>query len=236
MDFVRLVILFFVVLVCLIVLKQANATSDIVTAHVINMERSKDRLEEITGYAEQARMRIVRWPAVDGRTIEESDIASLKLSKIVYRSTKEKNQPGVIGCFLSHRSLMRHLATVPTAGNNAHLVLEDDAYIPPDFWQQWDEVRADLPADWDIVQLAVTFPNLKQLRGRIHTHLHDRGNVGAVAYVVRHRALKKINTCLDIMYDPVDVMYRDKWREWKMYIVWPEICPHFDHGKSTIVV
>lgn len=208
----------------------------IVSAHVINMDESKDRLAECMEHAHAAQINAVRWPAVDSRNFKEDDVVRYKLSKYIWKWAVENKKPGVLGCFLSHKTLLLHLESeVPAAAGDAHLILEDDAYIPPDFWAQWNKVCADLPSDWDIVQLGVTFPNLKQLKGDVHVHLNDRGNVGAFAYVVRHRALSKINAHLEYMNDPIDVMFRKKWREWNYYIVWPEICPHNDHGESTIV-
>ena len=86
-------------------------------------------------------------------------------------------------------------------------------------------------------QLGVTYPNLKRKSGcqRLHRHMGTRGNVGAFAYVVKHSSLPKINAHMSYMYDPIDVMIRNKQDEWNIYYAWPEICRHNDHGLSTIV-
>ena len=60
--------------------------------------------------------------------------------------------------------------------------------------------------------------------------------MGGFAYMVRHGSLRKINNAVAVMYDPMDVMLRNQWKTWKMYILWPELCPHNDHGESIIVV
>lgn len=208
----------------------------IADTHVINMDKSRDRLAEIQAAAKQANLPLIRWPAVDGTTIKEDDVRQHKVSKLITRHTAEKKQPGVIGCFLSHKTLLKHLETRSVSKSDAHLILEDDAAIPADFWEQWNKFSASVPADWDIVQIGVTFPNLKPLQGRLHTHSESRGNVGAFAYLVKHESLPKINAHLEYMYDPIDVMLRNKQNEWKIYFAWPEICPHNDHGNSTIVV
>lgn len=207
----------------------------IASAHVINMDAHTDRRAEFMKHADAAGLTVKRWVAVDGSKITNDDLPRLGISKYIYKYSQEHKQPGLLGCFLSHRGLLRHLESVRCSSNDAHLIFEDDAYIPPDFLTQWRAVCTDLPDDWDIVQLGVTFPNLRCARGRIHTHLNDRGNVGGFAYAVRHSALRKINSYTTHMYDPMDVMLRNKWREWKMYIVWPQVCPHNDHGKSVIV-
>jgi hypothetical protein len=81
----------------------------IVDSHVINMDKSRDRLAEIQASAKQANLPLIRWPAVDGTTIKEDDVRRHKVSKLITRHTAEKKQPGVIGCFLSHKSLLKHL-------------------------------------------------------------------------------------------------------------------------------
>ncbi len=207
------------------------------SVYAINMDKSQDRWAEIQELARQAKVPLQRWRAVDGSQIKEDDVRKWGVSKLIVRHTTEKKQPGVVGVFLSHKTLLKHLETQTANSGDAHLILEDDAYIPPDFWGQWNSLAAEFPTDWDIVQLGVTFPNLKPKPGcqRLHQHMGDKGNVGAFAYVVRHSSLPKINAHMSHMYDPIDVMIRNKQNEWKIYYAWPEICAHNDHGSSTIV-
>jgi GR25 family glycosyltransferase involved in LPS biosynthesis len=221
----------------LLAYQQHSVPIRIVDAYVINMDRSQDRWEELVVQARQADLAVQRWRAVDGSTITEETVRQYNVSKLITRHTKEKKQPGVVGCYLSHKTLLAHLETTSAHSADAHLILEDDAAIPADFWNQWNALAKELPADWDIVQIGVTYPNLKQIPGckRLHTHSGPRGNVGAFAYVVRHGSLRKINTHLTYMYDPIDVMIRNKQDEWRILIAWPQICPHNDHGRSTIV-
>lgn len=224
----------------LLSLRHRKTPIRIADVYVINMDKSQDRWEELRIQAKSADMTIHRWRAVDGTQITEETVRQHHVSKLITRHTTEKKQPGVVGCFLSHKMLLRHLeATDATdAGSlEGHLILEDDAAIPADFWDQWNALAAELPHDWDIVQIGVTYPNLKRVPGceRVHSHSSAKGNVGAFAYVVRHGALPKINEHLSYMYDPIDVMIRNKQNEWRIYFAWPQICPHNDHGVSTIV-
>jgi GR25 family glycosyltransferase involved in LPS biosynthesis len=223
---VAVVVTIAVFLVALGVWQRRPAAPTLASFHVINLERSKDRLTRIQTSAEAANIPLVRWPAVDGASIQEDDCARLGISKSIYRYSRDKGQPGLVGCFLSHRTLLESLRDTPAASDAAHVVFEDDATIPADFWDQWRALP--IPADWDIVQLGVTFPNLRPVAGhdRIYRHIGDRGNVGGFAYVVRHGALPKICEHAAYMYDPLDVMVRNKHKEWNIYIVWPEVCPH----------
>jgi GR25 family glycosyltransferase involved in LPS biosynthesis len=173
---------------------------------------------------------------VRGKDITEEDLVPMKLSKYIYKYGNMTNQHGILGCFLSHRTLLEHLSNMSCSKNDCHLVLEDDAFVPPDFLTQWNDILEDVPDDWDMIMLGIQFPNLRQLKGRVHTHLANKGNVGTHAYMVRHRALKKITKHLEYMYDAIDLMLRNKWKEWKIYVLWPQICRVNDHGISTIVV
>lgn len=207
------------------------------SVYAINMDKSLDRWREISELSRIAKVPLQRWRAVDGSLIKEDDVRKWGISKLIVRHTTEKKQPGVVGVFLSHKTLLKHLESQKANSGDAHLILEDDAYIPADFWDQWNALSSEFPADWDIVQLGVTYPNLKSLRGckRLHGHQGAKGNVGAFAYVVRHASLPKINQYMSYMYDPIDVMIRNKQDEWGIYYAWPELCRHNDHGNSTIV-
>ena len=207
----------------------------VATTHVINLKSSVERYTQFMKNANTAGINVNRWEAIDGSTIQESDCCRLGISKYIYKYAKIHKQPGLIGCYLSHRSLLNHLGTIRCSDNDAHIIFEDDAYIPPNFWKQWDSLVKDLPHDWDILQLGVTFPNLQSVKGSIHKGIRCKGNVGGFAYAVRHSSLKKICKHIEYMYDPMDVMIRNQWQTWHIYIAWPQICPHNDGGVSTIV-
>ena len=49
----------------------------LVSAHVINMEGSEDRLAEFQEHAVTAGLPVIRWPAVNGKTISEADLVPL---------------------------------------------------------------------------------------------------------------------------------------------------------------
>lgn len=228
-----------IITLCLLVIRWLHnkAPIRIADVYVINMDKSKDRWEEIQVQARTAKMTLHRWRAVDGTKITEDNVREYSVSKLITRHTTEKKQPGVVGCYLSHKTLLKHLESVSAGSNDAHLIFEDDAAIPADFWEKWNTFAKEVPADWDIIQIGVTYPNLKKVPGckQVHMHAAQKGNVGLFAYLVKHSSLPKINEHLTYMYDPIDVMLRNKQDEWKIYIAWPQICAHNDHGRSTIV-
>jgi GR25 family glycosyltransferase involved in LPS biosynthesis len=204
------------------------------SAHVINMDTSVDRLNEFMTYASQAGVKVIRWPATDGRKLTRDDITAMKLSHTAYHYSKKTNMPGILGCFVSHRSLLQHLHASPAGPNDVHLIFEDDARIPRDFKTEWAILQRQLPHDWEFVYLGVTNPNTRPLHGRIHKPVSSVGNKGMFAYAVKHSALPKITKHLEWMNDPADNMIANKNQEWKMYVLLPQLVPHNDHGKSTI--
>ena len=204
--------------------------------HVINMESSRERYAEFQTYARNAGIHVTRWPAVDGQSIQSSDLKRLKLSRTAYKYSKHMKQPGILGCYLSHRTLLTHLATTHAGPNDIHFIFEDDAHIPTDFTAQWNITAKDLPHDWDFVYLGITFPNIKSYKGRLHTPMaQHEGNQGMFAYAVKHSSLHKINKLLEYMSDPADNMIANKHGAWNVFVIYPELCPHNDHGKSSIV-
>jgi GR25 family glycosyltransferase involved in LPS biosynthesis len=189
----------------------------ILTTHVINLDSSIARWTDISRMAQAAKMPIERFPAVDVRGLSVTNAS--KLLPMAQRSlnhTMQQEGPGAIGCFLSHRNLMQHLLNTSNATNHipyAHLILEDDAIIEPDFvtrWTAvWEEIRK-LRGKWDILFLGLTRPSLLPIPGfnLLHTINSTRGNHGTHAYVVRHGSLPKIVQALAIMRSPVDIQYK----------------------------
>jgi glycosyl transferase family 25 len=229
------VILFICVIYLIVYTLYTKRPIKISDAYVINMDKSHDRLIKIQEDAKKANIKLTRWSAIDGSKLNNDDMDKYNISKLIRRYIKEKNEPGVIGCYISHVSLLKHLETLSVKNSDAHLIIEDDAIIPVDFWQQWNDFSLEVPSDWDIIQIGVTFPELKPLNGtRVHVHSSDRGNVGAFAYLVKHGSLPKINDYLKYMSDPIDEMFHNKLDEWKIYYAWPQICSH-GNQKSTIV-
>lgn len=106
--------------------------------YVINLDRSKDRLDHITKIFAEQRLDFIRIPAVDGRTLSEEVINSWLPRSICLRQPS----PAEIGCFLSHRECLRLIAEGDDdfaaifeddviISNDARFFLRDAAWIPP---------------------------------------------------------------------------------------------------------
>jgi hypothetical protein len=93
------------------------------TVYVINLEHRTDRWESITKMAEAAGLQINRWNAVKAADID------LEKHRIGIRVKKQS----CIACTLSHFEIYRDALS---KGYKKVLVLEDDAVIPPDLYEQ----------------------------------------------------------------------------------------------------
>jgi len=90
--------------------------------YVINLERSKDRLDHITAVFEDQGLDFERMPAVDGRALPEETYRQLtSVSNWPLQLTRTE-----VGCLLSHRACLRLIAE----GSDAYgAVFEDDIVL-----------------------------------------------------------------------------------------------------------
>lgn len=208
----------------------------LVSTHVINMDKSEDRYAQFMRMASTAGLTVTRWPGVNGKTLGPADRLKYNVPRSVYEKYEHGRRLGVIGCYLSHASLMRHLESSPVGDNDYHLICEDDAVLPTNCVTAIQGLVARLPADWDILQLYNNKPKTVPWSGNIHTLSPDATdhNWGNVAYVVRHGSLRKINAHLAIMRGPVDNQMLEKAQEWKWFCVVPNFVSTDDGGKTTL--
>lgn len=111
---------------------------------VINLDRSADRWTDLSTRANAAGFQPVRFPAIDGQTLPQAEIARLNS---LQTGTRPLLGAGEIGCFLSHRALWQRLLDRPA---DWMLVLEDDVHF-----HNLAPLLADsswLPADADFVK------------------------------------------------------------------------------------
>ena len=70
---------------------------------IINLDRSKDRLENIKENCKNANINFIRWNAIDG--------SKLNINKLISNNQLDSNHKmmvGAIGCSLSHISLWKY--------------------------------------------------------------------------------------------------------------------------------
>lgn len=129
--------------------------------YVINLERSKDRLEHITTVFHQCGLEFERIPAVDGRALPQDKFKNLtSVRDWPFELTHTE-----VGCFLSHRKCLRLIAE----GDDAYgAVFEDDIILSPNaalFLKDWSWI----PAGADIVKIDTA--EIKCLTGPVSAEL-----------------------------------------------------------------
>jgi len=205
------------------------------SVHAMNLDKDTERWAALTKSATAANIHIERWPATYGKEIPYEKFRELGVGHALVRPNRHDKKHehlvnlGVVGCFISTRSLLTHLSEQSFAKSAGHFILDDDIEIPQDFLNKWEEKRHLIPADWDIVYLGIwnitgtdVAPGLKKLRSARETD--EAPNVGTHAYIVRHGAIKsKILPWLRYMIDAIDEQYVMKFDEWNVYGVEPNI-------------
>ena len=116
---------------------------------VINLDKSKDRLEKISRQLNDRGLEFERFPAVYGKLLSEEDL------KPIYHPNREyftgELSRGEIGNYLSHYGVMREIIQ---KRYDVSLVLEDDVELHPNnFKGRIDSIISHAPKDWDIIYL-----------------------------------------------------------------------------------
>ncbi|EJF91185.1 glycosyltransferase family 25 protein [Bartonella tamiae] len=113
--------------------------------YVINLDRSKDRLEFVKKAFNSAGLDFIRVSAVDGKKIPEDEF--LRLTKV--RNWSKKLTYTEVGCFLSHLECLRLIAE----GDEPYgAIFEDDIKLSPHastFLKDWHWI----PENTDIVKI-----------------------------------------------------------------------------------
>lgn len=111
--------------------------------HFINLDRSKDRLEEFTR-TNRHLSELSRFSAVDGRSL---DLAALAKNGVVTADILTNYTLGGVGCVMSNLALWDMAITT----GQSVTICDDDAIFNRGFDQAAEEVMRSLPAGWDFV-------------------------------------------------------------------------------------
>ena len=211
----------------------------------INLDRDTDRQRQFASMAHRLPKHAQRWRATDGRQEDRHtallDGVSTGFTKSMDKQANETSQkvlnhPGVIGCWLSHKRLLAHLASLPLPDSHGHLILEDDIVIPEQFAQRWAQVQSYVPYNWDFVYLYTMNTHGDRINPYVLRWKHDkiRANAGTQGYLVRHGALPDILAKLQYMDSPIDCQYYRHFGDLNVYILDPPLIQHSD-VESTIL-
>jgi GR25 family glycosyltransferase involved in LPS biosynthesis len=96
---------------------------------VINLDKDKERLAQFLRDARMLNQAVQRWPATYGKAVERTDAEAEGIHpsltgpdnmKDRHMTTKIIRRPGEYGCWLSHKRLLQHLATLPVSDSHGH--------------------------------------------------------------------------------------------------------------------
>jgi len=200
----------------------------IATAHVINLDRD---VKKLAAFQKQPfPFPVERWTATYGKDLNAYSLPEQGVGSVIYikgkgayglDQSKDLRNLGAIGCFLSHRALLQHCATLQVPDTAGHLILEDDVAVDDTFQRKWDERRLLIPKDWDIVYLGIHSPIGNSIGNdilKLQPTSDDGKNVGTHAYIVRHGVLRtSLLPFLENMTDAIDQMYKRKFSTLNVY-------------------
>ena len=95
--------------------------------YVINLDRSPERLSNISAQCKKYNIDFVRIPAFDGSTL---DLEKLAYDTACRYEMGRSIQPGEVGCFLSHK---KALDAFLSSEDDYAVILEDDAILSKNF-------------------------------------------------------------------------------------------------------
>jgi len=188
---------------------QESGIRNQVKCYVINLDRSKDRLEHITRIFDEQGLVFERIAAVDGRLLSDIEFNHL---------TSKRNWPhelthNEVGCFLSHRECLRLIAESDELWG---AIFEDDIILSPNihsFLQNPDWI----PEGTNIAKLdtakincAVKYPSHINIIGT-STHYQCARLISkhycTGGYIISRECAKKLYELTEYVTAPIDEIY-----------------------------
>jgi len=183
-----------------------------IKCYVINLDRSKDRLEHITRVFDEQRLSFERVPAVDGAILSDEEFKQHSDKFILSRKLVKSE----LGCFLSHRECWRRIVENDSPWV---AVFEDDILFSSNISILLQDVSW-IPKDTDIVKLD-TYQDNKERKYTIGpTHYISTKNklpyrIGRLlskhyctgGYIISKQCAKKLYDSVEYAFAPIDVIY-----------------------------
>jgi glycosyl transferase family 25 len=165
----------------------------------ISLDRRTDRWKNVQVAAAAANLTVSRVSAVDASEFvpHKHPAVSLATAHNIYykmrRSHYEIDAGGAVGASLSHFKVWKQLLD---SSAPAMIIFEDDIHIPPDLKMRLEKILAELPDEWDILQLQRTefgkgMTGCKAIKGEEPWQLCT-SLMGAWSYIVSRRGAKRL--------------------------------------------
>ena len=152
--------------------------------YYLNLDGQPERRKYLEDHFDYWGIRPDNYTRISGYDGREDD-----LSRILKGRYPENMTSGEVGCTTSHLKAIKHW--YDTSDSPYALIMEDDIDLSlVRCWNfSWNEFMANLPYDWDVIQLAII------CTGSIHVKLHKRfvNDFSTACYMInRHHAEKLI--------------------------------------------
>ena len=199
--------------------------------YVINLERSKRRMVNISNQCEKAGLKFQRWNAYDGSKL---DLNNLKRRNLLTKNNKM--MVGAIGCSLSHISLWQN--TLKNTDHENLLIIEDDCIIPPDFKKKLNLYMKQVPKNWDIVYLGASNINGKRISKNIliPKTVKDSAstfNTGTYCMLIKRRILPLLLKKHIPISGNIDQTMKNKlFKHLNVYYLYPPLVTHNNEIES----
>lgn len=214
------------IIVILLAILKYTTTPTINDVWLINLKRRPDRLNAFRSHSQTISLPIHIWEATDGKEVSRSFATSKGIDCVVLTNNCYDNKDtitqynGVVGCWLSHKLLLEHLAKLPVSNTSGHLICEDDVCLNSDVLRLWEEAKHELPHMYDMVYFGCD--NIKGKKYSKHLVKLDQCT-GTYCYIIRHGAIPKILEHLEHFTSAIDYQYSHMFKKANVYAFVPRI-------------
>lgn len=176
--------------------------------YIINLERRPDRLLSAMKQLDKTHIDYRIFPAIDGKTLGITGI--------------EINNPGLIGCYLSHFFIFQEAVM-----NNYKriAIFEDDIIIHDNFTEKMTNIMREIPSKWEILYMGYYERN-PGYKTKINEDIVIQRDIwGTHAFMVQNDGIRKIWDKLKTIKAHIDVQlsqYINK--DLYTYCVYPSLC------------
>ncbi|TAK49204.1 MAG: glycosyltransferase family 25 protein [Xanthobacteraceae bacterium] len=204
-----------------------------IPAHVVNLDRSPDRLALMRETFERLGLGFSRLAAVDGAGLSPDQTAAFLAQHPGHRWLT-----GEIGCLLSHYAFWQAVAAGPAAHG---AVFEDDVRLSP----RLAALLADsawIPADADLVKLETSGQKValattaEPARDTFALHRLHSQHLRTAGYIVSRAAARRLVDLFPSMDGPVDLMLFDPahriFPQFAVYQLVPAVCIQIAHHEG----
>lgn len=231
---IKLIILIIIIYLILIIRKNNienfyNKSLKIDKYYIINLDKDTERLRKFDIHARKNNIKYFRFPAINGRNLDENDIRLQKyFSKNIKRySIIQKS------CALSHISIWEK---IKEEKNNFTIIFEDDVIIPNNFNDKLKVYLEQLPENWDILFLGGNkIIGKKYSTNLVKPDRHKFGNFGLFAYLINSRNINFIvDKCKNISLHIDNFVQKELGKELNLFFCNPQIIEHDYDNISNI--